>query len=143
MHSSSRRTSKATEERSKTRAAAESTAHFVLVCTAVPLPKICMRCYCSGRILLIASELFTAEVGCNTRFRFSKYIAGEHFAEHCDSMCCFGAGRYSLLTVNIYLNDLSEDEAGRTRFYTDEKLVRPALPLPRPTQSCSLRVFVQ
>ena len=43
-------------------------------------------------------------------------------------MCCLGSGRYSLLTVNIYLNDLTEEEAGRTRFYTDAEMVRPATP---------------
>jgi len=56
-------------------------------------------------------------VGCKTRFRFSKYFAGEHFEKHVDSLQCFGPDRFSLLTVNVYLNDLLPEQHGRTRFF--------------------------
>lgn len=56
-------------------------------------------------------------VGCNTRFRFSKYFVGDRFQTHADSLCCFGRDRFSLLTVNIYLNDLAPGQGGETRFF--------------------------
>lgn len=56
-------------------------------------------------------------VGCNTRFRFSKYFSSDRFQTHSDSMVYLGPDFCSLLTVNVYLNDLSAEQAGRTRFF--------------------------
>jgi len=57
--------------------------------------------------------------GCNSRFRFSKYFAGGCFKTHADDICLLGDDRCTLLTVNIYLNDLELDQGGRTRFFLD------------------------
>ncbi|KAK3264926.1 hypothetical protein CYMTET_26363 [Cymbomonas tetramitiformis] len=56
--------------------------------------------------------------GLNSRFRFAKYSAGEGFAKHVDKPTIFEPERCSILTVNIYLNDLAPEQGGRTRFYT-------------------------
>ena len=56
-------------------------------------------------------------VGCNSRFRLSKYFPGDGFAPHSDSIGCLGSGRFTLLTVNAYLNDLSPEQRGRTLFF--------------------------
>lgn len=56
-------------------------------------------------------------VGCNTRFRFSKYYAGDQFGAHFDSEYISNDGLLSFFTVNAYLNDLGPEQKGRTRFY--------------------------
>lgn len=56
-------------------------------------------------------------IGCNTRFRFSKYFSSDRFGTHADAMVYLGSDCCSLLTVNAYLNDLSEEQAGLTRFF--------------------------
>jgi len=58
-------------------------------------------------------------VGCNTRFRFSKYFPGDQFLVHVDNMIGLGRDRCCLLTVNVYLNDLEPGQCGRTRFYLE------------------------
>jgi len=58
-------------------------------------------------------------VGCNERFRFSKYFAGDCFKIHCDQLAHFHSSLCSFLTVNFYLNDLLENQEGRTRFYLE------------------------
>lgn len=55
--------------------------------------------------------------GCNSRFRFSKYFPGQRFKPHKDDLLTFGRDRCTLMTVNIYLNDLLPEQAGRTRFF--------------------------
>jgi len=56
-------------------------------------------------------------VGCNNRFRFSKYFPGEQFGAHCDTTFTLSSSKQSFLTVNVYLNDLGKEQCGRTRFY--------------------------
>lgn len=53
----------------------------------------------------------------NTRFRFAKYQKSEGFMVHVDKPTVNNHERQSLLTVNIYLNDLAADQGGRTRFF--------------------------
>jgi predicted 2-oxoglutarate/Fe(II)-dependent dioxygenase YbiX len=53
----------------------------------------------------------------NTRYRFAKYCDGEGFMVHVDKPTVYEKERMSILTVNIYLNDLPPEQGGRTRFY--------------------------
>jgi len=53
----------------------------------------------------------------NTRYRFAKYFAGEGFALHVDKPTVYEKDTCSILTVNIYLNDLLPEQGGRTRFF--------------------------
>jgi len=53
----------------------------------------------------------------NSRYRFAKYFAGQGFALHVDKPTIYEHSRCSIFTVNIYLNDLNEDQRGRTRFF--------------------------
>lgn len=64
------------------------------------------------------SGIWEAE-GCNTRFRFSKYYSGDCFQKHADQLALLNSESCSFLTVNVYLNDLLPDQAGRTRFFAD------------------------
>ena len=57
--------------------------------------------------------------GCNSRLRLSKYFPGERFAPHTDHRIAFSPQRATLMTVNIYLNDLSLKQSGRTLFYAN------------------------
>lgn len=55
-------------------------------------------------------------VGLNERFRLAKYHPGARFGAHVDAS--FGRNDdQSLLTVNIYTNNVDEAHGGRTRFY--------------------------
>jgi len=54
----------------------------------------------------------------NTRYRCAKYFKGEAFMVHVDKPTVYEPERMSILTVNMYLNDLSPEQGGRTRFYT-------------------------
>jgi len=54
----------------------------------------------------------------NSRYRFAKYFAGEGFALHVDKPTVFEKEKCSILTVNIYLNDLKPEQGGLTRFFT-------------------------
>ena len=58
-------------------------------------------------------------VGLNSRFRFSKYFQGERFDTHKDSMVEFDCDKCTLLTVNMYLNELTQEQNGRTRFFLE------------------------
>jgi len=58
-------------------------------------------------------------VGCNTRFRFSKYFPGDQFGAHCDAFYSESEHSRSFYTVNVYLNDLGIEQKGRTRFYKE------------------------
>jgi len=53
----------------------------------------------------------------NTRYRFAKYFAGQGFAVHVDKPTVYDHEKCSVLTVNLYLNDLSPEQGGMTRFY--------------------------
>jgi len=53
----------------------------------------------------------------NTRFRCAKYFKGEAFMVHVDKPTVYEPTRQSILTVNMYLNDLRPEQGGRTRFY--------------------------
>eukprot|EP01091_Cochliopodium_minus_P006902 TRINITY_DN16865_c0_g1_i1.p1 TRINITY_DN16865_c0_g1~~TRINITY_DN16865_c0_g1_i1.p1 ORF type:complete len:251 (-),score=61.89 TRINITY_DN16865_c0_g1_i1:9-761(-) len=53
----------------------------------------------------------------NPRYRFAKYYEGNGFAIHVDKPTVFEKDICSVYTVNIYLNDLSNEQGGRTRFY--------------------------
>jgi len=53
----------------------------------------------------------------NSRYRFAKYFAGQGFAIHVDKPTVFEHDRCSVLTVNIYLNDLKPEQGGLTRFF--------------------------
>jgi hypothetical protein len=53
----------------------------------------------------------------NTRYRCAKYFKGEAFMVHVDKPTVYEPTRQSVLTVNIYLNDLVPEQGGRTRFY--------------------------
>jgi len=55
--------------------------------------------------------------GMNPRYRFAKYFAGEGFAIHIDKPTIYEHDIISVYTVNIYLNDLSPEQGGQTRFY--------------------------
>ena len=59
--------------------------------------------------------------GLNPRFRWCKYIKGQKFGVHCDSVYKKSENCMSLYTVNIYLNDPKEYPGkqfhGKTRFY--------------------------
>lgn len=54
----------------------------------------------------------------NSRYRFAKYFAGDGFAIHVDKPTIYEKEVLSIYTVNIYLNDLTPEQAGRTRFFT-------------------------
>lgn len=53
----------------------------------------------------------------NSRYRFAKYYAGQGFAIHVDKPTVFEHEKCSILTVNIYLNDLLPEQGGLTRFF--------------------------
>jgi hypothetical protein len=52
------------------------------------------------------------------RYRFAKYYPGEGFAIHVDKPTIYEKEICSIYTVNIYLNDLSPEQGGLTRFFT-------------------------
>eukprot|EP00933_Yihiella_yeosuensis_P047600 TRINITY_DN4345_c0_g1_i1.p1 TRINITY_DN4345_c0_g1~~TRINITY_DN4345_c0_g1_i1.p1 ORF type:complete len:551 (-),score=62.90 TRINITY_DN4345_c0_g1_i1:348-2000(-) len=58
-------------------------------------------------------------VGCNTRFRFSKYFPGDKFAAHCDASYVESPAKRSFFTVNVNLNDLGVEQKGLTRFFQE------------------------
>jgi hypothetical protein len=53
----------------------------------------------------------------NSRYRFAKYYAGQGFAIHVDKPTIYEHERCSILTVNVYLNDLEPEQGGLTRFF--------------------------
>jgi len=53
----------------------------------------------------------------NARYRFAKYFAGQGFAIHVDKPTIYEHEKCSILTVNIYLNDLTPEQGGMTRFF--------------------------
>ena len=55
--------------------------------------------------------------GLNTRFRLSKYFPGDRFAPHSDASISFSPHKATMMTLNIYLNDLDPEQHGRTLFY--------------------------
>jgi WD40 repeat protein len=55
--------------------------------------------------------------GLNSRFRSCRYRHGQAFCRHRDGAHSDAPGQQSLLTLMLYLNDSSEFEGGRTRFY--------------------------
>jgi len=64
----------------------------------------------------IDDEIWVAS-GLNDHYRFARYAKGQGFAKHVDKQTVVEKTMQSLLTVNIYLNDLTEKEHGKTRFY--------------------------
>lgn len=59
--------------------------------------------------------------GLNPRYRFAKYYKSEGFAGHVDKPTIYEQDRLTILTVNIYLNDLTPEQKGRTRFFASNK----------------------
>ena len=57
----------------------------------------------------------------NTRFRACRYRDGQSFCIHRDGAYGPRDGLRSWLTLQLYLNDGSEFEGGRTRFYVDQR----------------------
>ena len=56
--------------------------------------------------------------GLNERFRYCRYIKGQHFGTHCDAKFTRRSDEMSFYTVNIYLNEhIKEFTGGRTIFY--------------------------
>eukprot|EP01063_Lacrimia_lanifica_P018334 TRINITY_DN25261_c0_g1_i1.p1 TRINITY_DN25261_c0_g1~~TRINITY_DN25261_c0_g1_i1.p1 ORF type:complete len:262 (+),score=95.77 TRINITY_DN25261_c0_g1_i1:80-865(+) len=55
--------------------------------------------------------------GLNPFYRFAKYTPGQGFAKHVDKQTVLEHTRCSILTVNVYLNDVEAAHGGRTRFY--------------------------
>ena len=55
------------------------------------------------------------------RFRWCKYVKGQRFGMHVDARFVRDARCKSFYTVNVYLNDHSDFEGGRTRFYDQTK----------------------
>ncbi|GAB1522360.1 hypothetical protein RhiTH_005474 [Rhizoctonia solani] len=57
-------------------------------------------------------------IGFNERLRFLKYSPGQYFRKHCDGNYHDpGSGRISYYTLQLYLNDVSPDQGGSTRFW--------------------------
>ncbi|MFE9324877.1 2OG-Fe(II) oxygenase [Nocardia sp. NPDC052278] len=56
-------------------------------------------------------------VGLNERFRYCRYRGGQSFATHRDGAHARSSTVVSRLTCMIYLNDSTEFDGGRTRFY--------------------------
>ena len=60
-------------------------------------------------------------MGLNSQYRFAKYsdhYGPTEFTKHIDRPTVYEHDRLSVYTVNIYLNDLSEEQGGRTRFWS-------------------------
>jgi len=53
----------------------------------------------------------------NPHYRFAKYKKGQGFAKHVDKQTLMAQTYQTMFTVNIYLNDISTENKGRTRFY--------------------------
>ena len=52
------------------------------------------------------------------RFRWCKYVKGQHFEKHVDARFTRSDNEKSFYTVNVYLNDGTKDfSGGRTRFF--------------------------
>lgn len=64
--------------------------------------------------------------GLNSRYRVAKYFEGEGFMGHFDKPTINEQDRCTIFTVNIYLNDLSADQQGRTRFFQSRMSKKPA-----------------
>lgn len=61
-------------------------------------------------------------VGCNTRFRFSRYQPNGEFMMHRDGVNRNSQGHYTGLTLNIFLNDERDGLiGGSTSFYNEDK----------------------
>lgn len=63
-------------------------------------------------------------VGVNNNYRFAKYsqhYGPTEFTKHIDRPTVYEHTRVSVYTVNIYLNDLSEEQGGKTRFWSVDR----------------------
>lgn len=65
----------------------------------------------------IPGEPLWVASGLNDHYRFARYRKGQGFAKHVDKQTILEHERCSILTVNIYLNDIAPELRGRTRFY--------------------------
>eukprot|EP00929_Paragymnodinium_shiwhaense_P005280 TRINITY_DN10700_c0_g1_i1.p1 TRINITY_DN10700_c0_g1~~TRINITY_DN10700_c0_g1_i1.p1 ORF type:complete len:228 (+),score=38.59 TRINITY_DN10700_c0_g1_i1:276-959(+) len=66
-------------------------------------------------------------VGLSRHLRFQKYFPGEGYAGHLDKPAVENSmGHITVFTVNIYLNDLSPLQGGRTRFYARRGATDPS-----------------
>jgi hypothetical protein len=80
-----------------------------------------------GRIIDLLPEEVRSVCVLNTHFRFSKYNEGGYFNIHRDGINVDDQGRYSIYTVNIFLN--SNFTGGETDFFDQSgKLVIRAVP---------------
>jgi Rps23 Pro-64 3,4-dihydroxylase Tpa1-like proline 4-hydroxylase len=79
------------------------------------------------RIIKILPRGYCEEVSINDYFRFSKYHPGGYFAQHRDGLNQNREGKRTIMTVNIFLNDLKDDEGGETIFYDDKDPRTPSL----------------
>lgn len=57
-------------------------------------------------------------IGLNDHFRFSKYYEGGRFEKHTDGTNIDKNGNRSIMTLNIFLNDI--EDGGGTIFYEDD-----------------------
>jgi len=56
----------------------------------------------------------------NDHWRLAKYHPGDRFEKHCDRGFTKSSDLRSMFTVNIYMNDVAQEDGGATRFYVDE-----------------------
>ena len=56
----------------------------------------------------------------NEHIRFCKYETGQFFDRHIDGHLMTEDGKQSFYTLMIYLNDVSADAGGKTRFYSHD-----------------------
>lgn len=88
------------------------------------LPQLCHR-----DIFLLQPMGFGAEgrwkpSGVNPCFRISRYLPGEHFAQHCDGMYTNDDGECSIYSLVLYLND--EFEGGELEFPNSSFQFKPS-----------------
>jgi len=70
--------------------------------------------------------------GCNSRFRFSRYQPKGEFMMHRDGVNRDPQGRYTGLTLNIFLNDERDGlVGGSTSFYNEDKSLHTKVPAQR------------
>ncbi|KDO28596.1 hypothetical protein SPRG_06452 [Saprolegnia parasitica CBS 223.65] len=69
-------------------------------------------------------------VGINERLRFLRYDVGHEFKPHYDGTYDRGNGEYSVLTIQVYLNDVAS--GGGTGLWLDDSSDEPVLVEPRP-----------